>query len=435
MHHVILGAGPAGVAAAETLRATDKSADITMVSGEDAQPYSRMAIPYLLAGQIKEPGTHLRQQPGHYDCLGIKVVNSRAGGVETRTRRLFLAGGATLVYDRLLIATGASPIVPQFDGANLPGVHTCWTLADAREIAKLCGKGVPVVLVGAGFIGSIILEALHASGADLTVVELAPRMVARMLDETAGGMLGRWCEARGVRLAMGTRVERVSSAKEGAAHPLRVQLSNGNTIPATLVVLAVGVRSNAGFLVGSDIKVDRGIRVDRHLQTTAPNVYAAGDCCEGTDLSTGGHDVLAIQPVAVEHGRIAALNMAGRPTEHRGSLNMNVLDTMGLISSSFGLWQGAKVPDGAKLTDAGKFKYLRLEFDKDRLVGAQSVGLTEHVGMLRGLIQTGTRLGGWKDKLKSSPERVTEAYVSVMQGGRVQGWSGPGVKVPVARNA
>ena len=435
MHHVILGAGPAGVAAAETLRATDKKSDITMVSGEDAAPYSRMAIPYLLQGNIKEQGTHLRQQGGHYDSLSIKIVNARAGGLDTRDKKLFLSNGATLAYDRLLIATGASPILPQFDGANLPGVHTCWTLADAREILKLCDKGAPVVLVGAGFIGSIILEALHSRGADLTVIELAPRMVARMLDETAGGMLGRWCEAKGVRLAMGTRVERVSAANDGAQHGLRVHLSNGNTIPAKLVVLAVGVRSNTGFLVGSDVKVDRGIRVGRHLETTAPHVFAAGDCCEGTDISTGQHDVLAIQPVAVEHGRIAAQNMAGKLTEHRGSLNMNVLDTMGLISSSFGLWQGAKTPDSAKLIDAAKFKYLRLEFDHDRLVGAQSVGLTEHVGMLRGLIQTGTRLGAWKDKLKASPERVTEAYVSVMQAGPVQGWGRTGVKIPAARIA
>jgi NAD(P)H-nitrite reductase large subunit len=392
-----------------------------------------MAIPYLLHGSIKESGTHLRADAGHFDRLGITLESGRAGGVDTAARKLYLGGGKTVDYGRLLIATGASPILPQFDGANLPGVHTCWTLADARAISALTGKGSPVVLVGAGFIGSIILEALHTTGADLTVVETAPRMVARMLDETAGGMLGRWCSAKGVNVVTGTRVERISPAAEGAAAPLRVHLSNGSTIPAKLVVLAVGVRSNAGFLVGSGVRVDRGIRVGRHLETTAPHVYAAGDCCEGTDISTGGHDVLAIQPVAVEHGRIAGLNMAGRPTVHRGSLNMNVLDTMGLISSSFGLWQGARSADSAKLVDEDRYKYLRLEFDGDRLVGAQSVGLTEHVGVLRGLIQSGTRLGGWKDKLKTAPERVTEAYVALQQSGPKQGWAGPVVKVPAAK--
>jgi NAD(P)H-nitrite reductase large subunit len=431
-HHVILGAGPAGVTAAETLRAADRNAKITIVAGEGADPYSRMAIPYFLQGHIKEQGTHLRQVAGHYKSAGIDIAQARAGGIDTRDKKLFLAGGGeTLAYDRLLIATGASPILPPIEGVNLPGVHTCWTLADAREIVKLTGKGVPVVLVGAGFIGSIILEALHASGARLTVVELAPRMVARMMDDTAGGMMKRWCEAKGVKVLTNTKVTRISQVANGVGDSLSVETSGNQKLEAKLVVLAVGVRSNTGFLVGSDIKAERGIRVGRFLETSAPDVYAAGDCCEATDISTGGHDVLAVQPVAVEHGRIAALNMAGRPTAHRGSLNMNVLDTMGLISSSFGLWDGKPGGETSKLLDEKANKYLKLNFDGDRLVGAQSLGLTEHVGMLRGLIQTGLRLGDWKKRLMAAPERVNEAYVALAQGSPVQGWAGPRPKLPV----
>jgi NAD(P)H-nitrite reductase large subunit len=433
MHHIILGAGPAGVNAAETIRAADRSADITLISGEEGQPYSRMAIPYLLQGRIAEEGTHLRQQAGHYDRMGIKVITARAGGLDSGMRRLHLSNGAPLAYDRLLIATGASPIMPPIDGANLAGVNACWTLDDAREIARRAGKGAPVVLCGAGFIGSIILEALHASGADLTVVELAPRMVARMMDETAGGMLRRWCESKGVRVVTGQRVERITEVEDkGGGGPLRVQLSGGGTIPARLVVMAVGVRPNTGFLVGSGVAADRGIRVGEHLQTTAPGVFAAGDCCEGIDLSTGKPDMLAIQPTAVEHGRVAGLNMAGVPTRHRGSLNMNVLDTMGLISSSFGLWQGARGGASAKQVDEAGYKYLRLEFDGDRIAGAQCVGLTENVGILRGLIQTGIHLGGWKGRLMRSPERVMEAYVATAQGMPGFGPSAPHVKVPAA---
>jgi hypothetical protein len=122
-------------------------------------------------------------------------------------------------------------------------------------------------------------------------------------------------------------------------------------------------------------------------------------------------------------------------TPHRGSLNMNVLDTMGLISSSFGLWQGASGGQTAKLVDDEGFKYLKLEFDGDRLVGAQCVGLTDHVGMLRGLIQTGFRLGAWKDKLMESPERLREAYLAVAQGSAIAGPLAPQVKPPVAKAA
>ncbi|MCB1527002.1 MAG: FAD-dependent oxidoreductase, partial [Hyphomicrobiaceae bacterium] len=197
--------------------------------------------------------------------------------------------------------------------------------------------------------------------------------------------------------------------------------------------LAVGVRSNTGFLVGSGIETNHGIKVDNHLKTTAPDVYAAGDCCEGIDLSTGKPDMLAIQPVAVEHGRLAALNMAGKVTPHEGSLNMNVLDTMGLISSSFGLWQGAPLGKTARLIDEENFKYLKLEFEGDKLVGAQCVGMTDHVGMLRGLIQTGFHLGEWRDTLLETPERLREAYLAVAQSRPNYGPAAPHTNTPIAK--
>ncbi len=429
MHYVILGAGPAGVTAAETVRQHEAGAAITMIGAEPEPPYSRMAIPYLLAEEIGEVGTYLRQQAGHYDDLGIRCLTGTVTSIDIRNKQLALSGGNALSYDRLLIATGASPVIPPIPGADMDGVCTCWTLADARAILARAEKGAPVVLVGAGFIGSIVLEALYARGCDLSVVEIAPRMVARMMDETAGGMLGRWCRGKGVNVITGTKVDRIA-AGNGTGRRLSVSLSNGTTLPAQLVVLATGVKPNTGFLAGSGIEVGTGIRVGTNLETTAPDVYAAGDCCEAIDLSTGKHDVLAIQPVAVEHGYIAALNMCGRPTPHRGSLNMNVLDTMGLVSSSFGLWQGAPGGSTGKVVDESGFKYLKLEFDGDRVVGAQCVGLTDHVGMLRGLIQTGFRLGAWRDRLLHSPERLREAYIAVAYGANAAGPSAPRVKGP-----
>jgi len=436
MNYVILGAGPAGVTAAETLRSIDRTASITLIGGEpEPQPYSRMAIPDYIYGKIEEDGTYLRQTEGHYDTLGIKYVVGRVGGIDTKAKCLFMSSGETVPYDKLLIATGASPIIPRMPGSDLEGVHTCWTLSDAREILKHADKGSPVVLVGAGFIGSIILEALYLRGCKITVVELAPRMVARMMDETAGGMLGRWCQKKGVDVRVNTKVNGIRQGSDTPGAKLTVDLSDGSAIPAALVVLAVGVRSNTGFLVGSGIDTNVGIKVDQHMQTSAPDVYAAGDCCEGLDISTGKPDMLAIQPVAVEHGRLAALNMAGHVTPHEGSLNMNVLDTMGLISSSFGLWQGAPLGKTAKLIDEENFKYLKLEFEGDRLVGAQCVGMTDHVGMLRGLIQTGLKLGDWRDRLIEAPERLREAYIAVAQGRPGYGPMTPHVNTPVQKTA
>ncbi len=430
MHHVIVGSGPAGVTAAETIRSICKNSKITMIGGEGEPPYSRMAIPYLLHGDIQEKGTYLRQSDGHYDGLGIDYKQARIAGIDATKKQLWTSNIEPIAYDKLLLATGATPIIPRMEGADLPGVHTCWTLSDARAIAKLVGKGTPVVLVGAGFIGSIVLEALHKTGAQLTVVEIAPRMVARMMDETAGGMLGRWCTEHGVRVLTNTKVERISNGSGVGASKLTVGLSNGDTIPATLVVLAAGVRSNTGILAGTGAKIGAGIAVNRYLETTVRDIFAAGDCCEGVDISTGKPDMLAIQPVAVEHGRLAGQNMAGQITAHRGSLNMNVLDTMGLISSSFGLWQGSPEGKTSSMTDQKNWKYLKLNFLGDKLIGAQCVGMTDHVGMLRGLIQTGFRLGVWRDRLMTSPERLREAYVGVSQGHPVGGTTGPTPKLP-----
>jgi len=412
MHHVILGAGPAGVIAAETLRKADAEAQITLVGGEKEPPYSRMAIPYFLAQDIHEEGTHLRHDKDHYDALGIEVMRAQASGVDTSAKTLALKGGDSLAYDRLLIATGASPVRPPVEGLDLPGVHTCWTLEDARAIAGLTTEGTPVVLMGAGFIGSIILEALMAQGVELSVVEMEDRMVPRMMDEIAGAMLKRWCEAKGITVLTGTQIKSISESKDG----LDVALSTGKSIPAKLVVVAAGVRPSIGFLEGSGIRTDAGILVDDHLRSSAPDVYAAGDVAQAKDFSTGEYSVLAIQPVAADHGRIAALNMAGQETPHEGSLNMNVLDTLGLISSSFGAWEGVKGGTSARMNDEQGYRYLRLEFDDDRLVGAQAVGLTDHIGIARGLIQTGLRLGSWKDRLLKSPERLAEAYVATAQG-------------------
>ena len=181
-------------------------------------------------------------------------------------------------------------------------------------------------------------------------------------------------------------------------------------------MVAAGVAPNIDFLKNSGVKTGAGVRVNDHLATDAPGVYAAGDVAEARDLSTGEWDVLAIQPVAVEHGYIAGLNMAGTPTPHRGSLNMNVLDTLGLISSSFGSWMGVKGGESGKLVDEDGYRYLRLEFSGDQLVGGQAVGMTENIGTMRGLIQTGLHLGEWKDRLMTSPQRLTEAYVATSQG-------------------
>lgn len=408
MQHLILGNGPAGVIAAETLRRADPAATIILAGGEPEPPYSRMAIPYLLEGQIDEAGTYLRKDPGHFDQLRVRQKTGRAVALDTDQRSVLFHDGSRETYDRLLIATGSHPVRPPIPGIDLPQVQTCWTLADARAIAALAKPGSRVVQLGAGFIGCIILEALHARGVQLTLVEMGDRLVPRMMTPTAGAMIRDWVEAQGVRVRTQTAVQRIDP---GTDAPLRVQFDHGDAQACDLLIVAAGVAPNAGFLDATPVHVAKGVLVNQYLETSVPGIFAAGDVAEAPDLFTGAHLVSAIQPNAADQARVAALNMAGHQVKLPGVLAFNVLDTLGLVSSSFGQWWGTEQQDGVELVDRTQHKYLSLQFQGEVLIGATSIGLTQHVGILRGLIQNRTRLGHWKQKLRVEPLRFPEAFL------------------------
>ena len=439
-HHVILGAGPAGVIAAETIRKHALHDRITLVGDEAEPPYSRMAIPYLLIGNIDERGTYLRKNAAHFEQLQVTQVRARATSVNTQSKQVQLDNGEMLAFDKLLIATGSRPVRLPIPGIDSPQVHPCWTLEDARAIMALAKPGARVIQMGAGFIGCIIMEALAARGVDLTVVEMGDRMVPRMMGPVAGGMIRDWCEAKGVRVFTGAKVEAIvpnGSEAPGLLSqlakavglqdaptdaPLTVRLSTGEKIPADLVISATGVKPCIDFLKGSDITCLQGVLTDEHLQTHVPGIYAAGDCAEAFDKVSGTTIVSAIQPNAAEQARVAALNMVGQHATLKGVTQINVLDTLGLISTSFGNWQG--VPGGDQVSLTGDGRHLSLQFKDDVLVGCNSVGWTEHVGVMRGLVEGQVHLGDWKEKLKQDPTRLMDAYLATAQ---AQGaWTGAG---------
>jgi NAD(P)H-nitrite reductase large subunit len=455
MHHVIIGAGPAGVVAAETLRKADASAKITILGKESEPPYSRMAIPYKLKGRIEEEGMYLRHNPEHFKVLDIDVRQCNVDKINPETKTLDLSDGSQQAYDKLLIATGATPLTPPVKGMELSGVHKSWTMDDMRGIESLAKEGAKVVQIGAGFIACTNMEGIVARGVDLTIVEMEDRMVPRMMDEIAGNMIKDWCISRGVNVltnGMVTSIEesnggacrykvtvKQKGAKNTAAPAAEVKESGGLlgaiknalfgggaddvvapasdeiTLDADLVIVATGVKANTAFLEGTGIAVDQGILINEQMETSVADIYAAGDCAQGKDFSTGEQEVHAIQPVAVEHGRFAAQNMLGRSVENPGSLNMNVLDAVGLISCSYGLWMGVEGGDSVKMVEKEMWRYLNLQFDGDVLVGTTAIGVAQHMGAMRGLIQMRIPLGEWKVLLMEDPTRVMEAYLALTQ--------------------
>jgi NAD(P)H-nitrite reductase large subunit len=402
------------VVAAETLRKHDSRATITLIGDEPEPPYSRMALPYLMMGEIDEAGTYLRKDPGHFEQLVIDLVRDRVAAVDSGARSVRLASGASLGYDRLLIATGSHPLKLGIPGIDLPGVHSCWTMEDARRIIARAVPGSRVLQIGAGFIGCIIMEALKSRGVLLTVVEMGDRMVPRMMTPAASAMIRHWCEKQGVRVHVATRVTAIRSAGNGRA-ALSAKLDSGEELEAETLIVAAGVRPNIDFLAGSGIACETGVVVDATMQTNVPGVYAAGDVAAALDFSTGVRGINAIQPNAVEQARVAALNMGGRRVDSRGALALNVLDTLGLVSTSFGQWWGEQGEPGVELIDDAAFRYLSLQFRGDVVIGATSIGLTEGVGVLRGLVESRVKLGPWKDRLLQQPLQFAEAYLARAQ--------------------
>ena len=408
MKYVLIGAGPAGVRAAETLRQEDPAGEITLVSGEPGEPYARMAIPYILTGRITEEGALQRKSPDHFSSRGVRYLNRKAVKVHAGAQggTVALDDGAVLDYDRLLVASGSSPTLPPVPGTDLPGVVTCWTLADARVIAAKLKPGARVVMVGAGFVAGVCMKSLVESGAQLTVIAgRAGQILRSMMTPTGSAMLQRWLEGKGVNVVTKGRIERIE------AGPRLVM--DTQSFDADLIIVATGVHPNIAFLDGTGAEIDQGIVVNDRMQSSVPGIYAAGDVAQGRDFSTGEWVVHALQPTAAEHGRVAGLNMAGKDAPYRGSLSMNVLDTVGLLSYTFGLWQGRAGGDSVENVDADRFRYTRLCFDGDVLIGAIVIGAPEHVGAIRGLIQTRHGLGAWKQTLMKDPGQLMNALVNL----------------------
>ena len=411
---LIIGGGPAATHAAETIRQFDRDARVTLICDEPA--HSRMALPYWLAGQIPQQQTFT----GSADSFAQLNVTWRGGVRATQLnepdRSVTLSDDSVIPFDELLLATGSTPNPLPIPGTDLPGVSHLWTLDDTQrvmDIAANCQRP-RVVLIGAGFIGLIVLNAMHKRGWQLTVVERENQLLPRMLSATAAQLVHSWLRDRQVGLYRSTGVQSIAQAEGG---DLRVRLDNGTQLPADLVIVATGVRPNLDLVRSTNIQTEEGILVNDQMQTSVAGIYAAGDVAQGPVLGSGLREVHAIQPTAVDHGRVAGANMAGRTVRYAGSLSMNVLDVCGLQCCSFGRWDDAQA-DAMTICNPASLIYRSLYWTDDRITGAifvgrpHDMGMLTDVGMVKGLIQTSVRLGTWKHHLQNNPFDVRRAYVA-----------------------
>ncbi|MEW6244797.1 MAG: FAD-dependent oxidoreductase [Bacillota bacterium] len=397
MRHVIIGNSAAGVFAAEAIRRTRPTDTIIILTDEDVPAYSRCLTSYFIAGRVAEEEMTLRS-PDFYQRYSINVYYScRVEGVDTSAARVYCTGGKTVDYDRLLVASGARPVIPNVPGIGARGVHGLRTLQDARAISSRAVPGTPAVVIGGGLVSLKAASSLLERRLQVTVVVSSSHILSQVLDGAAAAMLQRRLEENGMRFLLQQDVaEVVSSGGEVTG----VVLTSGARLPACLVVVGKGVTPNINFLRDTPIVINRGVLVNEYLESSVTGVYAAGDVAEAHDLLLKEPAINAVWPNATTQGELAGLNMAGEQRTYRGSIAMNSLDFFGLSAITAGLnrAEGDRYEVHA-WHNAARNHYRKLVFEGDRLVGYTLAGDTRQAGALTSLILGEVRLGSRKEAL------------------------------------
>ena len=398
-NHLIIGNSTAAIAAVEGIRSLDSIARITLLAAETEHTYSRPLITYLLGGEVGEDRMYYRPQDFYeklkvHKHLGAEVVRVEPGKHFVRTSQ-----GEIIHYEKLLIATGGVPIIPDIPGNRCEGLFTFLRWQDAVSVRTFIEKrkATRAVIIGAGLIGMKTLEALLSLGIHVDVVELAEHALSAMLDETAAQMIHDKLRDDGVQIHTQKTVKNILSRYDTIQ---AVQLTDGTEIPCDLLILAIGVRPNIGFLEGSGIQTDRGVLVDDAMRTSHADIFAAGDVAQGYDLLTGVKRPVAIFPSAFGQGKTAGLNMAGGSAEYKGSMAMNSVGFRGIHSISVGYIQP---PDDScevlSRLDRKRGVYKKVILKENRIIGAMFVNDVDRAGIYTGLIRAGLDISGIKDLL------------------------------------
>lgn len=379
MRYVIIGTSAAGLAAAETLRAWDREGSITLISDETHPPYSRPLLTYLLGREIS-PDKIFLKSPDYYAHLSFTpLLGEAVVRVDPGARALYLAGGKEVPFDRLLIASGANPRLPGIPGEDLPQVHTLRHLADVQRLEAGLTPGDKVAVVGGGAVGLKAADALTQRGHPVVLIEAEPRVLPRMLDETAAKFLQQALAQRGVELHLNARPTEVL---EKQSRVRGLALADGQELAADAVIFAIGVTPRTDFLADIGLAGPDGIPVDPFLQSKCPVIYAAGDCALARHLLTGEPAAYQIWPAAVAQGQVAGANMAGAGRRYEGLLPQNSISLKGVQIISGGL--GAAEGDGLEIVreiDERRGFYRRLVLQEGRLVGVTLVGPVTDAGI------------------------------------------------------
>ena len=372
MKYVIIGNSTAGIGAVEGIRQIDKTGEITIIASEPHHTYSRPLISYLLQGKTDLDKMKYRSD-SFYEDNNCKFIHDTVMAIDSNGKHIVLSNGNDIAYDKLLVATGSSAFFPE-QFKNLPNTHTFITLDDACKLEKslktdsgASKSSTRVLIIGAGLIGLKCAEGILDRVGSVTVADIASRILPAILDEESSIIVQKHLEDKGMTFKLGEPVT--------------------NTGEYDIVVVAAGVRPNVGLLEGI-AKIDKGIIVNEKSETSVPDIYAAGDCTQSTDVSDGQSKIMALLPNAYMQGETAGFNMADGdktpvPKTFDKAIPMNAVGLCGLHIITAGNYTGDVHYEGNN----------RFYCSNDKLNGYILIGDIKNAGVYTDLIRKKRPLG------------------------------------------
>lgn len=398
MNIVIIGSSAAGLSCLNTLCRILPQAKITVISAEKYPPYSRCLLTYYIANTMTRQELTI-SSPSDYPSNVQFILEQRARQINVQKKTVRLADGRELDFDKLLIAVGADAIKPKYCTEE-KRTFTLRYLDDAKKIDKVMKERA--VVSGGGFIGIKTAYGLRLRNIKTDMVVTSPYPLSMVLDETSARHIEKDLTGLGIAITTGDDIAEISLHNED----LKVHLNSGKELETDVVIVGKGVKPSVDLAQASGIKVNEGISVNEYLETSAPDIFAAGDCCETIDLARNKLQVIGLWPEAVEQGYFAALGMAGYKSRYPGSIGMNSLKTTAFHLISAGILKG-----GPELTLYEKHMPSRNQFRKIVLRGDVPVGMAfyncpEDAGLFVNLIKKAM-------PLSANPEKLVNGDVSI----------------------
>lgn len=380
-HYVIIGNGVAAAGCIEGIRTVDAAGSITVISAEQYPVYCRPLISYYLENKTDLQRMNYRPESFYAENGATVLYGRTASEINTDAKEIVLDNGSRIPYDALCVCTGSSPFVPPMTGLDtVRNKFSFMTIDDTLALEKAVSPESRVLIIGAGLIGLKCAEGLHGRVKQITVCDLAPRVLSSILDDKCAAMMQKHLEANGISFLLGT------SAKEFQGN--RAIMQSGETAEFDVLVLAVGVRANTALVKNAGGNVNRGIVADDACRTSLPDVYAAGDCTEYHDISSDTVKVMALMPNAYMQGHTAGVNMAGGAAQFDNAIPMNSIGFFGLHCHT----AGSQPEDCEMYEEADETHIKRLFVKDDRLTGFMLIGCTHRTGIYTALIRNQTPL-------------------------------------------